>query len=159
DVEFRQDGWLRDLVDTAREDRADLVCAELVPERRNYVEPSPRRLTVRLMARPSHWLLLVDPGRVARLNSTFAYHDEPAPPGPESALAFDVGARLFRDALETGLRWATMPAGYAAKYHHYEGLSWPATAQALGFETDPYAEAEAKWDEIDRRLRALRSQG
>jgi glycosyltransferase involved in cell wall biosynthesis len=153
DVEFRRPGWLRDLVTTARRARADMVCAEFLTEQRNFVEPSERRLTVRLMPRPSPWLLLVDAARMAGLQSSFAHHEAPAPKGPESALAFDVGGRLLHDARANGLNCLAMPASYQGAYHHYGGLSWPAMAEAYGWDVDPYPDREAKLREVERRLR------
>lgn len=137
DVEFRQAGWLRELVCAAMQLGAALVAAEMLPEFREFavpVAPSPEdqelfaewfkgRRTVRLAPRPAPWLFLVDPGQVAPIGIGFGFHSELAAI-PEGVLAFDVGGALHRALERQGLLVAAMPPSYSRAYHHYGGLSW-----------------------------------
>jgi hypothetical protein len=131
DVEFKQAGWLRDLVDAALDVDAAMVFAELVPESRNFVEPVGRR-TVRVAPRPAPWLALYDVPKVRSLGTSFAFTKDEEADVPERIIVYDVGAEVYRAVLDADLRPYEMPRAYGRKYHHYGGLSWVVDSGARG---------------------------
>jgi len=131
DVEFKQAGWLRDLVDTALDEDAAMVFAELVPESRNFVEPVGRR-TVRVAPRPAPWLALYDVHKVRSLAMSFSFTKDEEADVPEGIIVYDVGADVYRAVIAAGLRAYEMPRAYGRKYHHYGGLSWVVDPGARG---------------------------
>ena len=122
DVAFLQDGWLRDLVDTARSSKAALVCAELYPEISNHPLPGSSK-PVRLAARPSAHLLLLDVSQVKNVGTSFAPSLEEADVS-EGLISHDVVARFFIELQRRGLHYEVMAFEYRAKYRHWGGLSW-----------------------------------
>lgn len=124
DVEFRGDGWLRDMVGTAREHDAALVCAQVQPGQARFVHPrTGARATVR--ARPAPWLLLIDMDAVrGRVQQSFRYVESPALDAFGGRLGHDVGGAFLLALRAAGLGWVEMPAGFRRKFHHYGGLSW-----------------------------------
>jgi glycosyltransferase involved in cell wall biosynthesis len=123
DVEFRRRGWLRQMVDTATSSSAALCCAEMVREVANFIEPVSGQ-AVRLAARPSSWLFMVDLAAIRDVQTSFAFHAEETDAVPEGVIAFDVGACFYRDLTRMGLRTVVMPRSFGASFHHYGGLSW-----------------------------------
>jgi hypothetical protein len=131
DVEFRAEGWLRDLLDMASRTGAALVCARLVPMTENFVEPVTRQL-MRLAPRPEMCLFLVDIPQVRDLGVSFASRlDDPADV-PEGALSYDVGALFYERLVERALLVVEMPHDYGTRYHHYGGMSWMPRRGSLG---------------------------
>jgi glycosyltransferase involved in cell wall biosynthesis len=123
DVEFRRRGWLRQMIETATSSSAALCCAEMVPEIAGFMEPVSGR-AVRLAARPSSWLFMVDPAAVRNVPTSFAFCAEETDAVPEGIIAFDVGACFYRDVTRMGLRTVVMPRRFCGSFHHYGGLSW-----------------------------------
>jgi hypothetical protein len=131
DIEFRQAGWLRDLVDAALDVDAAMVFAELVPETRNFIEPVGRR-TVRVAPRPAPWLALYDVHRIRSLRTSFSFTKDEEADVPEGIIVYDVGGEVYRAVLDARLRAYEMPRAYGRKYHHYGGLSWVIDLGARG---------------------------
>lgn len=125
DVEFMGDGWLRDMVAAAVDNKAALV-ATRIQARGGVAYRHPVTGAERVLApRPEPWLMLLDVPRLRGvMRSGFGYRDEPAPGAPGGKMAFDVGAAMFRDLSEAGLPWVEMPPEFGARYHHFGGLSW-----------------------------------
>ncbi len=122
DVAFLQEGWLRDLVATARSTEAALVCAELGPEIPNHPLPGSAK-PVRLAARPSAHLLLLDVLQVKSLGTSFAPSIEEADV-PEGLISHDAVAKFFIDLQRKGLHYEVMQPAFTAKFRHWGGLSW-----------------------------------
>jgi hypothetical protein len=131
DVEFKQAGWLRDLVDAALDDDAAMVCAELHSETPNFVEPVGHR-TVRGASQPAPWLALFDVPRVRSLGASFSFTKDEDADVPEGVIVYDVGGQVYRAVLNAGFCAYEMPRAYGRKYHHYGGLSWIDDAGARG---------------------------
>jgi hypothetical protein len=131
DVEFKQAGWLRDLVNAVLDVDAAMVFAEFVPELRNFVEPVGRR-TVRVAPRPAPWLALYDVHKVRSLGTSFSFTKDEEADVPEGIIVYDVGAEVYRAVLDAGLRTYEMPSAYGRRYHHYGGLSWVVDPGARG---------------------------
>jgi hypothetical protein len=123
DVEFRSEGWLRDLVTVVTARAAALVCAQMLPEGRNFVEPV-GGCRVRAAARPAPWLIMLDVRKTAGVPVGFGFHKVETDAVAEGLLIFDVGAWFFQHLTTAGLRWEVMPDSYRRKFHHYGGLSW-----------------------------------
>jgi glycosyltransferase involved in cell wall biosynthesis len=137
DIEFRRQGWLRELVEHAGTTDAAMVAAEMLPEIADF--PAPRagmseedraemldrwfdgHEVVRLASRPAPWLLLLDLRKVRPLDLSFAYELAPADI-PEGIMAFDVGGGLFRRLQSSKMVCEVMPRSYQDAYHHYGGL-------------------------------------
>jgi glycosyltransferase involved in cell wall biosynthesis len=149
DVEFRRHGWLAQIVATAVARRAGLVWAEFLDERAQFVEPVSSTV-VRLAARPAPWLLLVDVARAAALGSSFAFHSDETDAVPEGIVAYDVGARFFRDAERAGLTCVGMPPSFGRAFRHYGGLSWMPDGGRWG------RRKRRDLRTVERRLRRLR---
>jgi glycosyltransferase involved in cell wall biosynthesis len=124
DMQFRDDGWLRDLVDTAERDQLAMVTSRvqtLEGTRHNDKQGRP----VRWAPRPTPWLILVDVEQVRPFADTsfgFRYRDDPNHPG--GRIAYDTGAFLFDALQRNGLSWAAMPDGWSSCYHHFGGMTW-----------------------------------
>jgi hypothetical protein len=123
DVEFRAAGWLRDLVAAASMRQAAMVCAEMLPEARDFIEPVGGR-RVRGAAQPAPWLLMIDPSQTRAIPVGFGFQKEETDRVPEGMIVYDVGSVFFRRVSAAGLTWVEMPASYRRKFHHYGGLSW-----------------------------------
>ena len=123
DVEFRKAGWLRDLVAAASMRQAALVCAEMLPEARDFIEPVGGR-RVRGAAQPAPWLLMIDPKQTSTVAVGFGFQKEETDRVPEGMIVYDVGSVFFRRITAAGLPWVVMPPSYRRKFHHYGGLSW-----------------------------------
>ena len=126
DIEFLRHGWLRELVDAAIRSKAAMIFADLLPEGVNFVEPVGHR-TIRLASRPAPWLLMLDAAKTARLKASFCFAKEETDRVPEGLIGYDVGALFFRAVDESGFGWMQMPEDYRRRFHHYGGLSWPAS--------------------------------
>jgi glycosyltransferase involved in cell wall biosynthesis len=149
DLEIRRPGLLRELVDEARRSGAALVCAELLPEARDFVEPVGGK-TLRGAVRPAPWLLLVDVEQTRDIDAGFAFHAEPSDEVSEGLIGYDVGARFYHEAIRRGLQCVEMPEGFRRGYRHYEGLSWIPLRGRRGLRK-LQALAEVEW-----RLRRMR---
>lgn len=129
DMEFLAEGWLRDLVETARDTGAALVYAEWAPEEFEFVEPY-RGKVVRLAPKPNMCLMLLDVAKVRSVGASWGFHKELGSSVPEGEVYYDVGAVVYRELIARGLGCVRMPASYPDKYHHWGTLSWRATAAA-----------------------------
>lgn len=123
DVEFRRPSWLGDLLETATHTKAVLICGEVLGEEADYVEPVSHR-RVRLAARPSPSLLMIDPEPLNQLDVSFAFEAVRTDRVPEGMVLFDVAGAVLREIRAHELPWAAMPPAYRSKYRHYGGLSW-----------------------------------
>ena len=123
DVEFRRRGWLRELVTTATRENAALVCAEILPETPNVIEPV-GRVRIRAARRPSPWLMLVDVEQTREVDVSFQWYSEQTDRVPEGVVGWDTGGRFLEELDQRGLRIAAMPRSYQRCYHHYGGMSW-----------------------------------
>ena len=123
DVEFRRRRWLSGMVSRLLRTQAAMTCAEMIRECQDFVEPVGGK-TVRLMPRPSPWLLLVDVERVRSLRCSFAFRAEPTDEVPEGLRAYDTGAYLYSHSVASGLRCEAMGRAFRRTYRHYGGASW-----------------------------------
>jgi hypothetical protein len=124
DVEFLGRGWLRDLVRTATEQGAALVCARMQWPPERFVHPTTGAAR-RLAPRPTPWLLLVDVDQVrGRVDESFAYRDVVDPAAHGGKVAYDVGAAFFAALERCGLTWAEMPPAFQRTFRHFGGLTW-----------------------------------
>jgi glycosyltransferase involved in cell wall biosynthesis len=124
DVEYREPGWLLDMVTTARTTGAALVCGRMQHPPATFVHPRTGAAR-RLAPRPTPWLLLLDLEQVrGRVDASFAYEDVPDPDAFGGKVAYDVGAAYFRELERAGLTWAEMPEAWQTHYRHYGGLTW-----------------------------------
>jgi glycosyltransferase involved in cell wall biosynthesis len=131
DVQFLRTGWLRQLVDRARTMGAAVVCGEFLPAG-SFTEPVGGR-HVHGAARPSPWLFLVRVAPVRALGISFGVAVEEPAAVPEGVVLYDVGGRLFQEAVSQGLSWAEMPERYRRRlYQHFGGLSWLPTEGRRG---------------------------
>jgi glycosyltransferase involved in cell wall biosynthesis len=124
DVEFHRDGWLHDMVETARRTGAALVATRI--QARGGVEyRHPQTGARRILAeRPEPWLMLVDIAQTRGVVETsFAYRDE-IDPNTGRKIGFDIGAAFFRDLQQAGLTYAEMPPDFARAFTHYGSMSW-----------------------------------
>lgn len=122
DVEFRRNGWLRELLDVGRQGYA-LVCGEMLAAVPHSIEPVGHR-EVYLAPRPAPWLLLIDCHRVRGLGVSFGFVAEPSDERPEGLIAYDTGAKLFASMLAVSMPWIQMPPSYQKVYAHYGNMSW-----------------------------------
>jgi glycosyltransferase involved in cell wall biosynthesis len=124
DVEYLEQGWLRDLVDTAERAGAALVCARMQwpPDTFDHPVTGAKR---RLAPRPTPWLMLLDTEQVrGRVDASFAYVDVVDPDAYGGKVAHDVGADYFAALDAAGLTWAEMPPEWQSKFRHFGGLTW-----------------------------------
>ncbi len=123
DVEFRRDGWLAAMVETAVAHDAALVATRI--QARNGV---PYRhpvtgATATLAARPEPWLVLLDVDQVRdHITTSFAYTESTNADGTK--IAYDTMAAFFADLEAAGLRYAEMPTSFARSYRHYGSMTW-----------------------------------
>lgn len=124
DIEFRREGWLRQMVERAQEEQAALV-ATRIQARGGVVYQHPVSGARRVLAeRPEPWLMLIDIEQTRHIvNTSFAYRDERQGDG-QTKVAFDTAAAFFRDLQAAGLHYAEMPPAFARSYRHYGSLSW-----------------------------------
>jgi hypothetical protein len=123
DVEYRRDGWLRDMLDAGERAGAAVVATRIQARDGVPYEHPVTGARRTLAARPEPWLLLLDVDVLRPVVSTsFAYRDEEQPDGTK--IAYDVGAAFYRDVVAAGLTVVEMPAPFAQAYRHYGGLSW-----------------------------------
>ena len=124
DVEYRQRGWLADLVGTADTKGAAMVCARMQWPPDSFVHPVTGAAR-RLAPRPTPWLLLVDLDQVrGRVDASFRYQDVDDPDAFGGKVAYDVGAAYFAALEAAGLPWAEMPPEWQPKFRHFGGLTW-----------------------------------
>jgi hypothetical protein len=124
DVEFRTDGWLRDMVETATESGAALLCGRMQQGSECYIHPV-TRAERRLAPRPTAWLFMVDIDQVrGRVRPDCAYREVEDFRAFGGKIAYDTAAWYFKQLCEAGLSWAQMPASWQPSYHHYGGLTW-----------------------------------
>ena len=124
DVEYREPGWLSDIVETAETTGAALVCGRMLNPTGVYVHPV-TGATRRLANRPSPWLLLVDLDQVRGVvDATFQSRDVKDPTSATVGTSFDVGATYFQALVDAGLTWKEMPPEWRSKFRHFGGLTW-----------------------------------
>jgi glycosyltransferase involved in cell wall biosynthesis len=123
DVEYLEDGWLRDMVGTAEREHAALVCARMQrpPDAFEHPVTGAKR---RLAPRPTPWLLLLDVQQARGLDASFRYVDVADPDAYGGIVAYDVGAAYFAALEAAELTWAEMPADWQSKFRHFGGLTW-----------------------------------
>jgi hypothetical protein len=151
DIEYLEAGWLDEMVRTAQETGAALVCEAISPEDPDYISPI-NGAELSLAARPTPWLMLVDTTKIELPIASFAF--VPA----EEGTTYDVGAKFLADLERRGLKAAEMPSGFQTRFHHYGGVSWMPT----GFRSNkdqtpgdtPIGRLPASW----RQARTIASQ-
>ncbi|HEY1740092.1 MAG TPA: glycosyltransferase [Acidimicrobiia bacterium] len=123
DVDYRAEGWLRDMVSAARNSGAALV-ATRIQARDGVAYQHPTTGARRTLApRPEPWLVLIDLEQTRpHVHTSFGYVDRVQPDG--SKTAYDVAAAFFAALAESPLAWIEMPPAFATAYHHFGGLSW-----------------------------------
>ena len=124
DVEFRGEGWLGDLLQTAETTGAALVCGRMQQGAATFVHPV-TKAERRIAPRPTAWLLMVDTEQVREsVDATFDYVEVEDFHAFGGKVAYDTGAWFFKELCDAGLTWAEMPPSWQAKYHHFGGLTW-----------------------------------
>ena len=155
DVEYREPGWLSDIVATALETGAALVCGRMLNPSGVYVHPV-TGATRRLANRPSPWLLLLDLDQVRGVvDATFQSRDVKDPESHGVGTSFDVGAMYFDALVREGLSWKEMPPEWRTKFRHYGGLTWLKNG-ALAKNSTVRARQIAKLGMVEARLRRAR---
>lgn len=148
DIEFRRDGWLREMVEAAEHGNHALVCGEMLSAGPHTIEPV-SHAEVYLAPRPAPWLLLVDCAKIRALGMSFGFVSETSNDRPEGIIAYDTGAKLFACLEDVGLSWTAMPRSFTRGYTHFGNMSW---AHRFG---DTRAH-RAKTRRVDRHLRRVR---
>ena len=124
DVEFTGDHWLTDMVDTALESGAALVCGRMQQGAETFVHPV-TRAERRIAPRPTAWLFMVDTHQVrGRVDAAFEYLEVDDFNAFGGKVAYDTGAWFFKELCDAGLGWQEMPPWWQPKYHHFGGLTW-----------------------------------
>jgi hypothetical protein len=123
DVCFERPGWLREMVDTALETGAAMVCAKL-DQPQEFDRGKTGRATVVTAPRPSAHLMLIDVPKVRGITASFWAVEEPDPEVPGRIVSFDVAAKFYSELVERGGTCVTMPPEFAASFVHFGGLSW-----------------------------------
>lgn len=155
DVEYRQFGWLDDLVETAVSTGSAMVCARMLNPHGIYVHPV-TGATRRLANRPSPWLLLLDLDQVrGAVHATFQPRDVKDPSSDGLGTSFDVGAMFFDALVDAGLTWTEMPPEWRSKFRHYGGLTWLKNG-AMAKNSTVRARQMAKLGIVEARLRRAR---
>ena len=155
DVEYREPGWLTDIVATALDSGAALVCGRMLNPSGVYVHPV-TGATRRLANRPSPWLLLLDLDQVrGAVDATFQSRDVKEPGSNGVGTSFDVGATYFDALVRAGLTWEEMPPEWRTKFRHYGGLTWLKNG-ALAKNSTVRARQIAKLGIVEARLRRAR---
>ena len=158
DVEYREPGWLTDIVATALDTGAALVCGRMLNPSGVYVHPV-TGATRRLANRPSPWLLLLDLDQVrGAVDATFQSRDVKEPGSSGVGTSFDVGATYFDALVRAGLTWEEMPPEWRTKFRHYGGLTWLKNG-ALAKNSTVRARQIAKLGIVEARLRRARIGG
>ena len=156
DVEYREPGWLTDLVDTAVETGSALVCARMLSPHGVYVHPV-TGATRQLANRPSPWVLLIDVDQVRGVvSASFESRDVKDPTSSGGGTSFDVGAMFFEAFVAAGLKWVEMPPEWRAKFRHYGGLTWLKNG-ALAKDSTVRLRQMAKLGIVEARLRRARA--
>jgi glycosyltransferase involved in cell wall biosynthesis len=149
DIEFRAQGWLRDMIAAATLRHAAVVCTEMLPETANFKEPVAGRI-VRGASMPAPWLLMIDIRKTVSIPVSFAFHKQETPL-PEGLIVWDVGGWFFEQVKAASLNWVVMPDSFRRKFHHYGGLSWIPIAGRRGHKKLRDLQT------VERRLRGLYS--
>jgi hypothetical protein len=118
-VQFRRPGFLSDLVGAAQTGAA--IVSERVLPGGHYQD---WRAPTHTMPRPAPWLFLADVPSLRSLGTSFVRVTEPSDEYPEGQVTYDVGAKLYQRALDTGLRHATLGPSFRRKYRHFGNASW-----------------------------------
>lgn len=156
DVEYREDGWLTDIVDTAVESGAALVCGRMLRPSGIYVHPVSGAIR-RLAMRPSPWLLLLDLDQIRGVvDASFQTRDVKDAASGEVGISYDVGATFFAALVESGLSWQEMPEDWRRKFRHYGGLTWLKNG-ALASDTTVRVRQMAKLALVEARLTRARA--
>jgi glycosyltransferase involved in cell wall biosynthesis len=125
DVEFRRAGWLSAMVEVAQSTGAALVAAELLPEVPGYVEPLLDNLRMRVMPRPSPWLLLLHARQMDGIGAvSFHGRHQPDQSVEEGHRFWDVGGAVMSEVIGVGLTSTIMPSDFRRSYHHYGNVTW-----------------------------------
>lgn len=156
DVEYREDGWLSDIVDTAVESGAALVCGRMLRPSGIYVHPVSGAIR-RLAMRPSPWLLLLDLHQIRGVvDASFQTRDIKDAASGEVGISYDVGATFFAALVEAGLDWKEMPEDWRRKFRHYGGLTWLKNG-ALASDASVRVRQMAKLAMVEARLTRARA--
>jgi hypothetical protein len=130
DVEYREAGWLADLVVKAESTGAALVCARMQRPPDSYDHPVTGAAR-KLAPRPTPWLLMLDTEQVrGRVEASFGYRDVVDESVYGGKVAYDVAAAYFAALESAGLTWAEMPESWQPKFRHFGGLTWLKFGQA-----------------------------
>ncbi len=155
DVEYRESGWLSDIVTMAETTGAALVCGRMLNPSGVYVHPV-TGATRRLANRPSPWLLLLDLDQVRGVvDATFQSRDVKDPTSSTVGTSFDVGATYFQALVDAGLTWKEMPPEWRSKFRHFGGLTWLKNG-ALAKNSTVRARQMAKLGIVEAQLRRAR---
>lgn len=131
DLIFMAEGWLRDLVEYMEAHPSiDLLGGQYFPPQEEYVEPVDGSL-VDLRESLSTWVFCARTELRARIDTSFAYHDEWSDERQRMVL-YDQGGKLIADMRDAGLGFACMPAWFSWKFYHIGNLSWTFNHSASG---------------------------
>ena len=124
DVEYREAGWMSDMLDQATRTGAALVCGRMQQGSECFVHPV-TKAERRLAPRPTAWLLMIDTEQVRGVcDANFEYHEVEDFEAFGGKVAYDTAAWFFKQMCDAGLTWAEMPSGWQRKYRHFGGLTW-----------------------------------
>ncbi|MGZ6977355.1 MAG: glycosyltransferase [Acidimicrobiia bacterium] len=124
DVEFLGPNWLQEMLDTARDRDAALVCAQMLSTAPHFRHPVTGAVRT-VMGRPAPWLLMLDLAALrGRVDVSFRYVEVEDEEGAGGKIAHDVGGAYFVALKDAGLDWVQLPDAYRKKFRHFGGLSW-----------------------------------
>lgn len=156
DVEYRAEGWLADMVETALHTGAALVCGRMQWPPDTFTHPVTGAAR-RLAPRPTAWLVMIDTEQVrGRVDASFAYHEVKDPAAFGGKIAYDTTAWYYKCLCDAGLTGAEMPASWQHKYRHFGGLTWLG-ARKSGATLRKRAKQLAKLAIVEAHLRRARA--
>jgi hypothetical protein len=124
DMLFMGSDWLSDLIRTMQATQhLYILAAERNCATSGYVEPV-SGTSIDSAETFSTWLFCTRTSLREHTTTSFDFYKDEASATQKRPLCYDTGGRLLQDMRLQGLEFATMPASYRWKYHHFGALSW-----------------------------------
>jgi hypothetical protein len=119
DIELHRRGWAEEMVQVLRQRGHGLVSVG-AREGGRFTEPN--TFSMRTVARPEMYLMLLDREATAQVDTSFGFTLEQAADGDWTA--WDTGAAFAHRLAQLGIGWSTMPEGFASAVTHWGALSY-----------------------------------